>query len=306
MPDIRDFEENFQNADWLRFAEAILDDFGYPVRKLQRVGGTDHVVVFVSDDHVLKIYRPERNCFERERTALEFAADRSRFATPEIVSSGNRDGLDHLLMTRIRGDEMSRPDFYELDRNAQVTIITELALGLSELHEHPPGGFEIDWREFVEERAKSFIERQIGHGVNAKIIEQLPAYIAETLPLVPRGPSVFLHGDVHFGNLRFDHKNGLPSVSGLFDFADSRVGWHEYDILAIGVLILQGERELQREFFRAYGYAEHEMNEEMRRRLMMLTMLYETSDLRRYAMRLRPDAIHLDLYELEKAIWAFV
>jgi hypothetical protein len=92
----------------------------------------------------------------------------------------------------------------------------------------------------------------------------------------------------------------------LFDFADSRVGWHEYDILAICVLMIQGERELQREFFRAYGCADADMNEEMRRRLMMLTMLYETSDLRRYALRLRPDAVDLDIYELEKAIWAFV
>ncbi|MBK6723886.1 MAG: hypothetical protein IPG58_11680 [Acidobacteria bacterium] len=71
-------------------------------------------------------------------------------------------------------------------------------------------------------------------------------------------------------------------------------------------MILQGEGELQREFFRAYGYADNEMDEEMRRRLMTLTMLYETADLRRYALRLRPDAVDLDLYELEKAIWAFV
>ena len=47
-------------------------------------------------------------------------------------------------------------------------------------------------------------------------------------------------------------------------------------------------------------------SEAMGRRLMMLTMLYETSDLRRYAQRLRPDAVDLNLDELEKAIWRFV
>lgn len=306
MPKIIDFEEGFQSSEWARVAKSILDNLGFSFHELRRAGGTDHVVFFVGDGHVLKIYRPERNCFERERIALTFAAGRSRFTTPEIVFSGSLDGLDYLLMTRIRGDEMSRPDFYCLDPKVQISIITELATGLTKLHEHPPTGFEIDWSEFVEERAGSFIERQIGHGVNAKIIDQLPRYIDESLSLIPREPSVFMHGDVHFGNLRFEQEGGLLSVSGLFDFADSRVGWHEYDILAIGVLILQGERELQREFFRAYGYADSEMNEEMRRRLMMLTMLYETSDLRRYAMRLRPDAVDLDLYELEKAIWAFV
>jgi len=37
----------------------------------------------------------------------------------------------------------------------------------------------------------------------------------------------------------------------------------------------------------------------------MLTMLYETSDLRRYALRLKPDAIDFSLEELEKGIWSF-
>ena len=92
----------------------------------------------------------------------------------------------------------------------------------------------------------------------------------------------------------------------MFDLADSRRGYFEYDLLAIGVLILQGEKELQREFLLAYGYSEHELDEAMRRRLMMLTMLYETSDLRRYAQRLRPDAVELGLDELERAIWSFV
>jgi hypothetical protein len=70
--------------------------------------------------------------------------------------------------------------------------------------------------------------------------------------------------------------------------------------------MIHGERELQREFFRACGYHDHEMDEEMRRRLMMLTMLYETSDLRRYAMRLRPEAVEYTLDELEREIWSFV
>lgn len=303
MSGLTDFESNYRAPEWFDAARAICEENGIADCELERAGGTDHVVFFVGEDLVLKVYRPERNCFERERRSLEFASGLTQFQTPKIVLSGKRDGLDHLLMTRIHGREMTRPEFLDRARDEQIAIVSQLATGLKRLHEHPPDGFVQDWAGFVEERASTFIERQIGHGVNSKIIEQLPRYIADSLPLIPLEPSVFLHGDVHFGNLRFD---GKASVSGLFDFADSRVGWHEYDLLAIGVLILQGEGELQREFFRAYGYADNEMDEEMRRRLMMLTMLYETANLRRYALRLRQDAVHLDLYELEKAIWTFV
>ncbi len=268
MSGLRDFESNYNGPAWFEAARAICDENGIGDAHLERAGGTDHVVFFVGDDLVLKIYRSERDCYERERAALEFAAGKTRFTTPEIVFYGNSDGLDHLMMTRVRRDEITRPEFLALSRIEQVGIVTELALGLRELHEHAAVGFESDWEEFVEDRASTFIERQIGHDVNKKIIDQLPAYIAESLSLVPLEPTVFLHGDVHFGNLRFGTGDGLLP-RGLFDFADSRVGWHEYDVLAIGVLILQGERELQREFFRAYGYANDEMDEEMRRRLMM-------------------------------------
>ena len=305
MSELRDFEGNYHSPAWFDYATSILENHGGNNEQLIRAGGTDHVVFFVGDDLVLKIYRPERDCFEREKRSLEFASGRSDFTIPEIIWHGNLDGLDHLLMVRVHGDEMTRQEFLALERYKQVFILEDLACGLTDLHA-PPHGFDSDWADFVDERAATFIQRQIAHGVNSKIISQLPQYIEESLPLIPRGPSVFMHADVHFGNLRFGHTTDRPYARALFDFADSRVGWHEYDLLAIGVLILQGEGELQREFFRAYGYADNEMDEEMRRRLMTLTMLYETADLRRYALRLGPDAVDLDLYELEKAIWAFV
>lgn len=69
--------------------------------------------------------------------------------------------------------------------------------------------------------------------------------------------------------------------------------------------MIQGQGELQREFFRAYGYAENEIDETLRRRLMLLTILYETADLRRYAVRLKPEAVNFTLDELERAIWNF-
>lgn len=286
-----------------RLAAAICDIHHLDPSDLERIPSSDHAVFFVSEELVLKLFRPVRNCFEREVTALRLTGGQTRFQTPKMVCSGKFEGCDYLMMTRIRGQELDRGRFLAVSDEVKVEILTDLAHGLSDLHRANAGSLRDDWYEFVTSQAETFIARQVEHGVNRRIIEQLPAYIDESLRLVPAEPTVFLHGDVHLGNLRFDENQ---NISGLFDFADSRVGWHEYDLLAVGVLVIQGERELQREFFRAYGYTDSEMDEEMRRRLMMLTMLYETSDLRRYALRLRSDAVDLDLYELEKAIWAFV
>ena len=70
--------------------------------------------------------------------------------------------------------------------------------------------------------------------------------------------------------------------------------------------MIQGQADLQREFFRAYGYADADLTEDFRRRLMLLTILYEHSSLRRYAARLKPEAFEYTLDRLERAIWAFV
>ena len=111
---------------------------------------------------------------------------------------------------------------------------------------------------------------------------------------------------MHFGNLRLIEEKGSWRISGLFDFADSLRGFYEYDFVAVGVLMIQGQGELQREFFRAYGYRESEMDENLRRRLMLLTILYECADLRKYALRLKPEAVDFTLDELERSIWNFV
>ena len=69
--------------------------------------------------------------------------------------------------------------------------------------------------------------------------------------------------------------------------------------------MFQGQGDLQREFFRRYGYPDADINEQLRRRMMMLTILYEWSSLRRYAERLSPEAVSFTLEGLERAIWNF-
>ena len=301
-----DFGDEFLSPAWVEIARAICRRDRVAYSNLERAESSDHVVFFLDCGLVLKIFRPERNCFEREKKVLEFACGRLSFATPEIVGIGKIEDLDYLLFSQIRGAAITRADLLRLPRVQRIEILHELAVGLKELHQIDPVEIADDWAEFVDDRASTFIERQIDSGVNPQVIEALPGFIEEHLPTIPFAPTVFLHGDVHFGNIRFHDVSGHLSISGLFDFADSRRGFHEYDLLAVGVLMIQGERELQREFLRAYGYREEELNDELRHRLMMFTMLYETSDLRRYALRLSPEAVDFPLERLMNGIWSFV
>jgi len=214
------------------------------------------------------------------------------------------------VMTYLAGTP-AREVWTGLEERERLEIITRLGVAMSELHSHPAPLSEValnrDWRAFVEQNAREAVERQRACGANLEWLESLPAYIIARLPLLPTEfRHVMLHGDIHPGNVLLAEKNGRWQVTGLFDFGDSFCGFDEYEFVAPGVLMVQGRREEQRAMLLAYGYSESELDLNLRARLMLLTILYECSDLRKYALRLRPDAINLTLDELERAIWTVV
>lgn len=303
----KDFDEQHKSEIWFEAAKEICKRHRVSFDKIERAGGSEHIVFFVDDTLVLKIYRPFRGCFEREVKAIEFVGGKTEFKLSEIIHRGEFEQFPYVLMTRAKGELMTRADWLEIPEKAQFEFISKLAVGMKQIHALSPDTVENNWAEFVKDRAETFIERQIAHGVNKQVLDALPSFIEENLKLVPtEDETVFMHADVHFGNLGVIRTEKRLEIAGLYDFADSRRGFYEYDFLAVCVLIIQGQGKLQREFFKSYGYAESELDEIMRKRMMMLTMLYETSDLRRYAMRLKPEAVEFSLDELERGIWSFV
>jgi len=301
-----DFSKYYKADFWTRAAETICRRHKISFNHLQRSAFGENVVFLIDTKFVIKIYTPFRNGFLREKDALEFVQGKTNLPLPEILLAGEIEKFNYLVTNQHEGVLMTREMWLGLKTRQRITVVSELAAGLKELHSHDAGAIDFDWRSFIERQIATVIERQKSNSVNDKILERLPSYLEESLPLLPgNSVNVFLHGDVHFGNLRLIEANRNWRISGLFDFADSLKGFHEYEFLAVGVLMIQGQGELQREFFRAYGYRENEIDETLRRRLMLLTILYETADLRRYAWRLKPEAVDFSLDELEQAIWAF-
>ena len=307
IPPLNDFDRTFADSVWLDLAKHLLRQQHLAFTNLSRAEHGENIVVLVDDKLILKIYTPKKNGYNRERAALELADGKTSLPISRIEAHGAIEGYEYLITTRLPGRLMPRAEWLTLARSAQIGLLTQLAYGLKELHSYDGSDIHFHWDEFIEIQVDSVIERQRAEGGNPEWVESLPKYLETHLPLFPKQPqSVFMHGDVHFGNLRVTEDPVRPVISGLFDFADSLSGFYEYEFVAIGVLMIQGQGELQREFFRAYGYKDSEINLEMRRRLMLLTILYEHSSLRRYAERLGAGSEKLALDELERAIWNFI
>ncbi len=304
-----DYRRHFNDGVWQQAAAVICARHRLPYASLRRSPQGENIIFFVDDAVVIKIFAPFRGQYRREAAALEFAHGKSGIETPEIVHTGELEGWPYLVMTRLAGIPM-REVWSSIETRERLEIVSRLGAAVRELHAHDAPLSEPDlnrdWRDFIERQARTCVERQRACGANPQWLESLPAYITARLKMLLTGDRpVLLHGDVHPGNVLLAERGGRWQVTGLFDFGDSFCGFHEYEFVAPGVLMVQGNRDLQRAMLLVYGYGEAQLDLNLRARLMMLTVLYECSDLRKYALRLAPEAIHLTLDALEAAIWTF-
>lgn len=309
ISDAADYESHFNNDVWRQAAAIICARHNLSYASLRRPQQGENIIFFVDRRFVIKIFAPFRQSYLREKAALEFANGKLGVETPATLHAGEIEGWSYLVMTRLAGFPAGEV-WSEVGERERIEIVSRLGAALKHLHEHTPPlsdpALNRDWREFIERQAQTCVERQRDCGANPEWLESLPAYVAARLPLLPAGRRpALLHGDVHLGNLLLARENGGWKISGLFDFGDSLCGFHEYEFVAPGVLITQGNSQLQRAFLLAYGYKESDLDLSLRARLMLLTVLYECSDLRKYATRLTPEAVNFTLNELEAAIWTF-
>ncbi len=309
ITDAADYESHFNHDIWRQAAASICARHNLSYASLRRSQQGENIIFFVDRRFVIKIFAPFRQCYLREKAALEFANGKLRIETPATLHAGEIEGWSYLVMTRLAGFT-AREVWPEVGERDRIEIVSRLGAALKNLHDHAPPlsdpALNRDWSGFIERQAQNCVERQRDCYANPEWLESLPAYIAARLPLLPvESKPALLHSDVHLGNLLLAQENGRWKISGIFDFGDSFCGFHEYEFVAPGVLMTQGSRRLQRAFLLAYGYKESELDLSLRARLMLLTVLYECSDLRKYATRLRPEAVNFTLDELEAAIWTF-
>jgi hygromycin-B 7''-O-kinase len=309
ITDASDYEGHFNHEVWRRAAAIICARHNLSYASLRRSRQGENIIFFVDQRFVIKIFAPFRQCYLREKAALEFANGKLGIETPAILHAGEIEGWSYLVITRLDGIT-AKEVWSEVTERERIEVVSCLGSALKNLHEHAPplsdSALNRDWRGFIERQAQTCVGRQQACGASPGWLESLPAYVATRLQSLPAEHSpALLHGDVHLGNLLLAQENGRWQISGIFDFGDSLCGFHEYEFVAPGVLLAQGNRQLQREFLLAYGYKESELDLNLRARLMLLTILYECSDLRKYAMRLRPEAVNFTLNELEAEIWTF-
>jgi hygromycin-B 7''-O-kinase len=263
---------------WPEVMQVICQQHGLATERLVRLGDGTNIVFTVGENRVIKLYPPYwRRLWEAELTVAEHVFGKLRISTPEIEASGLLDEWPYLVMSRLPGVYLS--DIWDtLEQANQLSLVIELAEIVAQLHALPTNNLphlNANWPKFVATRISGCLQRHREQGVSEQWLQQIPSYLAHAAPLYPPNftPAI-ISGDIHGYHLLVQQEHGRWRLSGLFDFDDALLGFHEYDLAATVLFLMAGRSDLLRPFLLTYGYAEADLNEALRHRLMAYTLLH--------------------------------
>ncbi len=240
----------------------------------------------VNHDLVVKLFSSNhRDHFENELASLRTLASKTSFDIPQIRASGTLETWSYLVMTRVRGTQLSSL-WRDLPDAKKVTVCKNLGSSLAALHRLPVATAKatVTWRTFVARQAERCVEHQRGRGVGENLLAQIPDYIAPALAPIAASPVVFLHTELMLEHIFIDPDR--LTIEGLIDFEPSMIGAAEYDFGAVPIFISEGRPSLLRAFIRSYGYPWVPASPRL---LMTYLLLHRYSNLTWFLERLGPE-----------------
>jgi aminoglycoside phosphotransferase len=307
------YEASLRDATfWAPYAKAALrfaglDDAG----EVETHFPTTHVAALVGTDYFVKLHYEDwfgEDCFQTEREAYRMLSD-ADLPVPELLAEGALydEGWrwPFLVLSAMHGHSLRDLGDAVSDTD-RANVATWLGGALKELHGVPIRDSEHINRDVYIDMIQTRLGRahrdheQWG-SLREPLAEQIRDYLWKASDLIDpeREKPVFLHGDLHHGNVFVEGESGAFSPTGLVDFNDAYEGDPHYDLVAIHVKTFNGDKALLRRFLESYGWGE--LGKQWTRRMTALTLAHDFDMIQPIAERIPADVSSLD--ELGKALW---
>jgi hygromycin-B 7''-O-kinase len=266
----------------LAAAVDIARSHGLPCSEPQPFATGTNLVVGLDARLILKIFPPMlRRQFVSERAALSLLHGKLTIAIPEIVVEGERDGWPYLVITRLSG-VLGADAWPSLPEAQKERLLAQIGAVIAEVQRVPPGALaEIEprWPDLMRQQIAGCRAHHARLGLSQKFLDGLDALLRDAAELIPMDPQpVILTGEYIPENFLLDCPGDDCVLAGLIDFGDVMTGWREYDLLGPSVFMVAGRPRRVRSLLEGYGYSSVNVNFELKRRLMALTMLHRFSD----------------------------
>lgn len=287
MIDPIDFDERYRHQleVWEEAVQEVCAAGGVRFGEPAAFADGSNLVASVGDRYVVKIFPPfHRHQWESEHRVLAHLNGRVDVPIPELIASGVReDGWTYVILSKLPGVTLEAV-WPSCSHRERADLLARIGAIMAEVHAVSVGDLrdlEPAWGGFLARQVAGCRARHERLGMPRWFIEGVEAFVKEALPLLPSAfEPVVLTGEYTPFNLLVERGGEGWTISGMIDFGDAMVGFREYDLLGPCVFLAGGDPALLRSLLRGYGYADSQINDDLRRRLMLLLVLHRYSNLR--------------------------
>lgn len=312
LPFLHSFEEYEafkSNIDVLEAAaQKIMHRHHLPELPLTLFSEGTNVVFEYGENQVIKMFPPfHQDQYQGEWLVLKHLQGRLSVNTPTLQYHGELAGWPYIVMTKLEGSLLETL-WENMDHDNKLIIIRELGVLIREVHAVPTDGLEaIDchWEQFLEKQMANCLVQHQSKQLPKHLLQQLPAYLELIKTKLPKIKSpVILTGEYTPMNFLVKQADGVWHIDGLIDFGDAMLGLPEYDLLGPGAFLIQGDKQLLKEFLISYGYSSEALTENLSQQLMGLMLLHQYSNLN---IQVRIDGWQSakTMKDLEHLVWGF-
>lgn len=288
-------------------ARLVIRKHQLPKEKLTLFTEGTNIVFDNGNQRVIKIFPPfHHNQFTSDSLVLNHLQGKLSIKTPSIEYQGEIHGWPYLVMTKLEGTLLETL-WEKMDHHNKMIIMRELGMLIREVHALPTAGLEAldcHWKEFIARQIDHCLEKHQSKKLPKALLEQIPGYLEPIkASLLSITSPVLLTGEYTPMNFLVKKVQGTWHIEGLIDFGDSMLGRAEYDLLGPGAFLIQGDKQLLREFLTSYGYSLATMTKSLSHQLTALMLLHQYSNLK-VQVRIKDweTKVH-NLKELEDLVW---
>jgi aminoglycoside phosphotransferase len=307
------YERSLRDAAfWAPFARAALrlsglEDDG----EVRTHFPTTHVAALVGDRYLVKLHYEDwfgEDCFQTEREAYRMLADRG-LPVPELLAEGalyDEGWRWPFLVTTAMGGRSLREIDGGVTLDDHRRVADWLGGAVRDLHHVPiHDGERISHEVYCDliqiRMQRAHRDHEQWGSLSPDLVGQVRDYLWEARSLIDPGRErpVFLHGDLHEGNVFADGDRGSVEPRGIVDFNDAYEGDPHYDLVAIHAKGFAGDKELLRRFLEGYGWGD--LGRRWPRRMMALTLAHDYDMIGPLAGRIPEDVSTID--DLAAMVW---
>jgi hygromycin-B 7''-O-kinase len=311
LPNLSNFEAykawRADTSQWLPVALDIAHGHGLSTASPHIFSTGTNLVIGLGDELILKLFPPFfRDKFVSERGSLALLRGKLGIPVPEIAFEGERDRWPYLVITRLSGI-LGSEAWPALPEDQKERVLGEIGATIAEVQRVPVGELSLiepRWDQFIAAQIAGCRARHVRLGLPQKFVDGLDELLREVPALIPLdSPPVMLTGEYIPENFLLSRDGANWRLSGLFDFGDVMTGWGEYDLLGPSAFMAAGMPRRVRSLFEGFGYSATDIDANLKRRLMALTMLHRASDPVRHICIEGWQHKVDDLFELQDLVW---